>query len=140
MNSGGKARFSAVMRLKKNADFARIYRTGRKVRGTYFTLHFLPYEGKARMGIVLSRKWGNAVERNRMRRLLREVFRTHQSEFEHTQFIVRPSEACKGLPLKEIERAVLSEFHRARENGGDENGEGSNPTDKRGIRPYPAGA
>jgi len=67
------------------------------------------------MGIVIPRRWGNAVERNRMKRLLREVFRCHRDFFLGSEFIVRPHEVCKGCRLEEIERAFLTEFRAPKE-------------------------
>jgi len=81
----------------------------------YFSFHILPYEGGTRMGIVIPRRWGNAVERNRMKRLLREVFRYHRDFFLGTEFIVRPYEVCKGCRLEDIERVFLAEFRAPKE-------------------------
>ena len=115
MYNGGDSRFPVAMRLRKQSDFARVYRFGRIQKGMYFFFHILPYEGGTRMGIVIPRRWGNAVERNRMKRLLREVFRCHRDFFLGTEFIVRPHEICKGYRLEEIERAFLTEFRAPKE-------------------------
>ena len=113
MYSGDQGRFPAALRLKKDSDFVRIYRYGRVHRGTYFSFHILPYEGETRMGIVVPRRWGKAVQRNRVKRLLREVFRCNRSAFLGTEFIVRPRATCNGCRLKEIEQAFLTEFYAA---------------------------
>jgi ribonuclease P protein component len=115
MYNGGDSRFPVAMRLRKQSDFARVYRFGRIQKGTYFSFHILPYGGGERMGIVIPRRWGTAVERNRMKRLLREVFRCHRDFFLETEFIVRPHEICKGCRLEEIERAFLTEFRAPKE-------------------------
>lgn len=127
------------MRLNKDADFARIYRYGRKQTGKYFVLHVLPCNGSARMGIVLSRRWGSAVERNRIKRLLREAFRLHRRDFDGVQFVVRPREACKGRSFSRIEQALVTELRDGRMKETSD-GEGSHRSDERGARPHPAGA
>ena len=63
-------------RLTRSADFERVYRQGRSHGNRYFVLYAFPRsgEGEARLGVSVSRKVGGAVERNQVKRLLREAF------------------------------------------------------------------
>jgi ribonuclease P protein component len=63
-------------RLSRSAEFERVYRQGRSVASRHLVLYSFPNEsaGSLRLGLSVSRKVGGAVERNRVKRLLREAF------------------------------------------------------------------
>jgi ribonuclease P protein component len=64
------------MRLRRPEDFQRVRSEGRSWAHPLFILSRLPNEeARTRVGISASRKVGNAVARNRARRLLREAMR-----------------------------------------------------------------
>lgn len=75
-------------KLTNNRDFTRVYRKGTWKRGRWIGLHILERRGRyaaesARVGFTVNRSLKNAVERNRMKRLLREAFRL-------TQLVITP--------------------------------------------------
>jgi ribonuclease P protein component len=65
-------------RLSRSRDFDAVYRKGRSVSTRFLVLYAFPREedpaGDARLGLAVSRKLGGAVERNRVKRMLREAF------------------------------------------------------------------
>ncbi len=66
---------SKLTRLTDSPEFERVYRQGTACRGKLFSVHAFPNEiGTPRLGLSVSRKVGNAVTRNAVRRRLREVF------------------------------------------------------------------
>ncbi|MGE0502575.1 MAG: ribonuclease P protein component [Rhizobiaceae bacterium] len=67
-----------IQRLRKRAEFKAVQR-GEKRRGRLFLLEVLARadDGPARFGVTVTRKVGNAVVRNRIRRRLREAVRLH---------------------------------------------------------------
>jgi ribonuclease P protein component len=77
-------------RLSRSAEFERVYRQGRSTANRYLVLHTFPNPSsrRARLGLSVSRKVGGAVERNRVKRLLREVFAQAEHELSPTQDIV----------------------------------------------------
>ena len=72
-----RLRFPKAARLIQTAEFARVRTEGKPVHGKMLVLGVLKGLGDAdsRVGIVTSKRVGNAVIRNRVRRLLREIFR-----------------------------------------------------------------
>ena len=62
--------------LRKRSDFDRVFRDGRRIRTGGITVIRCPRsEAEARVGFVVSRRLGDAVERNRIKRRLREAAR-----------------------------------------------------------------
>jgi len=82
-------RFPAESRIKKRRDFLAARRRGRRSHTKHFLVdvHRSPAR-RRRLGVTVSRKVGNAVQRNRVKRWLREVYRQHQEIFPNQRDIV----------------------------------------------------
>jgi len=63
-------------RLTRSAEFDRVYRQGRSFANRHLAVYAFPRTGEdaTRLGLSVGRKVGGAVERNRVKRLLREAF------------------------------------------------------------------
>jgi len=94
------------MRLKRRKDFQRVYRRGAVWKGSCFCLHVLAREGGVRLGIVVPRRFGTAVERNRTKRRLREAFRRVASSLPSADVIVKPADGCERFGVEEIGRML----------------------------------
>jgi ribonuclease P protein component len=71
--------FPKSNRILKRDVFRRVYEEGRKIQTKYFTAFVRSGSGsQSRLGITVTRKTGNSVERNRARRVVREAFRRNK--------------------------------------------------------------
>ena len=69
-------RFTQARRVRRRGEFQRVFDLSLRTKGRFLTVLMAPNtKGTARLGIVASRKLGDAVRRNRAKRLIREVFR-----------------------------------------------------------------
>ena len=75
-----RLRLNRAMRIRQGSDFARLKRQGRRLVRGCLVINWLelPTGSQTRFAVITTRKLGNAVIRNRARRLLRECFRLHQ--------------------------------------------------------------
>ena len=82
--------FSKARRLTRAFEYERVKRDGLVRRGKLLTLSATAVEnsGRCRVGFVTSRRLGNAVVRNRVRRRLREIVRQHQHDLRQDFWIV----------------------------------------------------
>ena len=74
-------------RLKKAKDFDRVFRAGKRAFTNRLTLIYLPAK-TVKAGYAVGKKHGKAVKRNRIKRLLREAFRTVLPEIGGNWFFV----------------------------------------------------
>jgi ribonuclease P protein component len=72
----GPRRSARGGRLSRSAEFERVYRQGRSTANRHLVLYAFPNTAveRPRMGLSVSRKVGGAVQRNKVKRLLREAF------------------------------------------------------------------
>jgi ribonuclease P protein component len=108
-------------RLSRSADFERVYRRGRSQGNRHLVLYAFPRgEGNGpRVGVSVSRKVGGAVQRNKVKRLLREAFAARAGVLpaDHDFVVVaRPGagELAEREGLAGIERALDELLEEAR--------------------------
>ncbi len=111
-----RLRFGRAVRIKQGRDFARVRQQGQRLATGCLIANWQPLAAPAhsRLGVVTARRLGNAVVRNRARRLLRESFRMHQHDFAgpvDLVLVARPS--IVGKAFAAVERDFLTTLRKA---------------------------
>ena len=71
--------FTKADRILKRNEFIQLSKFGRKLQNEYFIAYYAPGRfDRSRLGVTVTRKYGRAVKRNRMKRLIREYFRLNR--------------------------------------------------------------
>ena len=112
-----RLRFGRDRRLRAAGEFARLKVQGQRLAQGCLVLNWqpVPAGSPSRLGVITSRKVGNAVARARARRLLREAFRQNQFRIvppAKLVLVARPSIAPQ--PFAAVERDFLQALRRAR--------------------------
>jgi ribonuclease P protein component len=106
--------FPHEVRIVRSSDYRVLYRTGRKIHSERFILFWRENRtGHHRLGITVSRKVGNSVVRNRIKRLLREVFRRSMREIPgQVDIVVNVKASCAKVKYVELRSEFLVAFKR----------------------------
>jgi len=93
--SGSRARFSRSSRLLRHADFERVYKQGQRHFAAHMTVFYLrrAQGDAARVGFTVGRVLGGAVDRNRMKRRLREAVRRHLPPGVPVDVVINPKKS-----------------------------------------------
>jgi ribonuclease P protein component len=99
---GGRRR----RRLSRSAEFERVYRQGRSKANRYLVLYAFPREADSeegpRLGLSVSRRVGGAVDRTRVKRVLREAFWQEAERLpDGSDYVVVARPDAKGLAERE---------------------------------------
>ena len=111
-----RLKFSRTMRIKQGRDFSRVRQEGQRLVLGCMIANWrkLPVDSIHRLGVVTSGKIGNAVIRNRARRLLREAFRKHQHDFtQPVDLVVVARASIVGKGFADVEKDFLTILRKA---------------------------
>jgi ribonuclease P protein component len=100
-------------RLRRRAEFQRVFDAGRRAHGRYFTI-IAAADGAScsRLGIVASKKLGGAVVRNRAKRLIRETFRTIDEPQTPVDLVVIPKPALFEATIASLKQDFQTVLRR----------------------------
>ncbi len=110
--------FPKSVRLTKKSEFKNVFESGDFFKNSNIVFHvFKNDRGCSRIGIVARKKIGNAVRRNRIKRVFREAFRVNKFKLtEHMDIIIMPRINTGELTFKSAAEHLLWLFNRI-ENG-----------------------
>jgi ribonuclease P protein component len=93
-------------RIIKRTDFETIYRKGLRFSNAKFRIHILDQEPNSfgRLGLSITKRVGNAVVRNRLKRAIREWFRKKKDTFQGLDIIVSAKTDSVELDASEISK------------------------------------
>jgi len=107
------ARFPRSGRLLRHADFERVYKQGRRHFSHHMTVFYLRRdEGLGlRVGFTVGRVLGGAVDRNRMKRRLREAVRSKWPAYDFSvDVVINPKKSLLKAEFEEILKEVAAAF------------------------------
>ena len=111
--SGRRVSFPRSVRLLRHADFERVYKQGRRHFAAHMTVFYLARsEGNGlRVGFTVGRALGGAVQRNRMKRRLREAVRLRRpAESAAVDVVINPKKSLLTADFADVEREVSRAF------------------------------
>jgi ribonuclease P protein component len=123
------ASFSRELRVRDRRDFQRIGRVGRRAGSGLFVAFLAPLGPTARqavtsrLGVTVSRRVGNAVVRNRVKRQLREWFRHARSAMPEARDVVVIARPAAGSATRTQIRTELEKIRLQLGSGGSLRGE-----------------
>lgn len=95
--------FSKKEHLRKRVDFLLLSAKGRKCHTEHFIIVWSGADtGNARLGVTVSRKTGNAVVRNRIKRYMREFFRLHKELFHEADYNLIAKRGADKLRFRDV--------------------------------------
>ncbi|NBI29186.1 ribonuclease P protein component [Chengkuizengella marina] len=102
-------------RLKKKEDFNFIYRYGKSTANHQFVVYYKHNSNHHfRLGISVSKKIGNAVVRNRMRRVIKEIVRHHTDKIApNYDFIIIVRKPAVHMDYHQMEKSILHVLRKA---------------------------
>jgi ribonuclease P protein component len=118
--SGGapeRLRLPADRRLRRKSEFEAVYARGRRFGDSFFAVVTCANEtGGPRLGLaVASKTAGNSVERNRIRRIVRESFRLRQHDIPSVDLVVSARARVRGAPGRELRASLDALWNRVKE-------------------------
>jgi len=100
--------FQPAQRLRHKSEFDLVYRESRRSADAMFAI--LARESGStypRLGLsIAARIVGNAIARNRIKRVVRESFRLHQCELPNVDIVVNARSAAKSATNQELRRSL----------------------------------
>lgn len=97
-------------RIKKNSDFQRVFKQGKSTANRQFVIYILKKRGQKnfRIGLSVSKQIGNAVTRNRIKRLVRETFQQLKRDLPvEYDFVIIARKPTATMDFYEVKQSII---------------------------------
>jgi len=102
-------------KLKKSWQFGKVYREGGKYFGNLFILYVLPNNTEeTRIGLTVTKKVGISVQRNRIKRVIREVFKSLNGIIPGNDLVIVARKKAVNLKYSQAHSSLINLLYRAR--------------------------
>jgi len=108
-------------RLSSGRLFSEVYARGKMLKTPLFVVYYLPIKDGPKVGIVVSKRFGKAVQRNKLKRQIREIVRGHLPHLGDVAVVVLPRMKVKGADFHTM-KSVLDEMLEEIDGGASEVG------------------
>lgn len=94
--------------IKKNSDFNDIINSGSLLKNKYYSVYYVKSEEDyPKFGLAVSKKFGNAVERNKIKRQLRSIIDNNKDRFKANNYIIMVRKCLKEVSFQVKEEKFL---------------------------------
>ncbi|MDN4071424.1 MULTISPECIES: ribonuclease P protein component [Fictibacillus] len=103
-------------RIKKNEEFQEVFKRGKSSANRQFVIYALEKSDQShlRLGLSVSKRVGNAVTRNRIKRVVKEIFMKHEGEIlSGRDYIIIARNPTADMDFSEMEKSLLHVLQRA---------------------------
>lgn len=107
-------------RLKKNHEIAAVVQKRVRVTEKHYTIYYIKREDGIKIAISAGKKYGNAVERNYAKRIVREILRPHLQSLPPYSLVIVVKDVSKDASFEEkkksLEKALKELLRKERKN------------------------
>jgi ribonuclease P protein component len=109
----GEQTLDRFRRIRRSSEYERIRQEGKRYHTAHFIVIVNPGRDCSRLGLTVSRRVGNAVCRNQLKRWVRELFRSHHRRFDQdTDLSIIAKRQAGRLSHLQVDRELLTVFAR----------------------------
>ncbi len=97
------------LRIKKNEEFQEVFKKGRSFANRQFVVYVLPKQGQLsfRIGLSVSKKLGNAVTRNRIKRYIRQaIFEMAEILYAENDYVIIARKPAAEMSFFEVKKSL----------------------------------
>lgn len=108
-----KNTLSRNKRIHFQKDFNKIFKEGKKIKSSDFQILILKNSlDYSRIAVKINKKVGKAYQRNKIKRILKEIFRNNQDKIQGLDIMIIPYRSILDKTYKEVEEEFLTAFQK----------------------------